>query len=172
MSKEVYILGGARTPSGSFLGQLSTVSATNLGAIAIKGALEKASIKPEQVNEVLMGHVVQAGCGQAPARQASLFAGLGEQVPCTTINKVCGSGLKTIISAAQSIKSEDNKVVIAGGMENMSQAPHLIHQSRTGNKFGHQQLKDSMLLDGLWDCLLYTSPSPRDRTRSRMPSSA
>jgi len=98
-----------------------------------------------------MGHVVQAGCGQAPARQAALFAGLEEKTPCTTINKVCGSGLKTIISATQTIKAEDAKIVIAGGMENMSQAPHLIHQSRTGSKFGHNELKDSLLLDGLWD---------------------
>lgn len=148
----VYILSGARTPSGSFLGSLSSVSAPRLGAAAIKGAVSKANIDPSKVEEVFMGNVVQAGVGQAPARQAAIFSELPESVPCTTVNKVCGSGLKTIIMGAQSIKCEDNKVVVAGGMENMSMAPHLIMNSRTGvSKFGAAEMKDSMQWDGLWD---------------------
>ncbi len=147
----VYILGGARTPSGSFLGSLSTVHVAKLGAVAIQGALSRSKIRPEQIEEVFMGHVVQAGCGQAPARQAALFAKLPESVPCTTINKVCGSGMKTIISGHQSIISGDNCLVVAGGMENMSQAPHLLPASRNGFKFGETVLKDSMQWDGLWD---------------------
>lgn len=147
----VYILGGARTPSGSFLGSLSSVPASRLGAAAIEGALEKAKVDKSKVEEVFMGHVVQAGCGQAPARQAGIFAGLGESVPCTTVNKVCGSGLKTIIMGAQSILAGDNKLVVSGGMENMSLSPHLIPGSRNGHKFGATELKDSMQWDGLWD---------------------
>jgi acetyl-CoA C-acetyltransferase len=148
---EVYILSGARTPSGSFLGQLSTVPATTLGSVAISGAIQKSGVDPKDIDEVYMGHVVQAGCGQAPARQASLKAGLDNNVPCTTVNKVCGSGLKTIISAAQAIKCGDNKLAVAGGMENMSLAPHLVSNSRTGTKFGNSELKDALLWDGLWD---------------------
>jgi acetyl-CoA C-acetyltransferase len=147
----VYILSGARTPSGSFLGTLSSMSAPKLGSIAIKAALEKANIDGSKVDEVFMGNVVTAGVGQAPARQAALFAGLPNSVPCTTIGKVCGSGLKTIIIGAQSILAGDNKLVVAGGMENMSIAPHLIINSRSGSKFGDGIMKDSMLLDGLWD---------------------
>lgn len=148
----VYILSGARTPSGSLLGSLSTVSATNLGAVAIKGAVEKAGIAADKVEEVFMGNVIGAGVGQGPARQASMFAGLPESVQCTSFNKVCGSGLKTIITGAQSIKAGDNQVVVAGGMENMSQAPHLITNSRTGvSKFGPAEMKDAMQWDGLWD---------------------
>lgn len=147
----VYILSGSRTPSGSFLGGLSNISAPKLGAMAIKGALDKASISPDKVNEVFMGHVVQAGTGQAPARQASLFAGIPNYVPATTVNKVCGSGMKTIIMGAQSIMSGDNELVIAGGMENMSLAPHVLLNSRRGIKFGSGELKDSMSHDGLWD---------------------
>ncbi|WP_127714943.1 thiolase family protein [Halobacteriovorax sp. HLS] len=148
----VYILSGARTPSGSFLGSLSSVSAPRLGAAAISGALQKANIDASKVEEVFMGNVVQAGVGQAPARQAALFAELPQSAQATTVNKVCGSGLKTIIMGAQSIMSEDNSVVVAGGMENMSQAPHLIMNSRTGvSKFGAAEMKDSMQWDGLWD---------------------
>ncbi len=147
----VYILGGARTPSGSFFGALSSVPAPRLGAVAIKGALSRAGLAPNEVGEVYMGNVIQAGVGQAPARQAAIFAELPESVPCTTINKVCGSGMKTIILGAQSILSGDNETVVAGGMENMSLSPHLLHGSRTGFKFGATEMKDSMQWDGLWD---------------------
>ncbi len=147
----VYILSGSRTPSGSFLGALSTVPAPKLGAVAIRDALTKAKLGPEKVDEVFMGNVVQAGVGQAPARQAAIFAELPQSVPCTTLNKVCGSGLKTIISGAQTILAGDNQVVVAGGMENMSLAPHLLPNSRGGFKFGETKMKDSMQWDGLWD---------------------
>ncbi len=147
----VYILSGSRTPSGSFLGSLSSVTAPNLGATAIKGALEKIGMGKDKVDEVFMGNVVQAGVGQAPARQATIFAGLPESTPATTINKVCGSGLKTIIAGAQTILAGDNEVVVAGGMENMSLAPHFIPGSRNGFKFGETSLKDSMQWDGLTD---------------------
>lgn len=147
----VYILSGARTPNGSFMGSLSNVSAPRLGAVAIEAALKKAEVDSSQVDEVFMGNVVSAGIGQAPARQAALLAGLPESVPCTTLNKVCGSGLKTIITGAQTILAGDNKLVVAGGMENMSMAPHLLMNSRTGIKFGDGAMKDSMQWDGLWD---------------------
>lgn len=147
----VYILSGSRTPSGSFLGSLSSVPAPKLGGAAIKGALDKIGMSKDKVDEVFMGNVVTAGVGQAPARQASFAAGLSEAVPCTTVNKVCGSGLKTIIMGAQSIAAGDNSLVVAGGMENMSLAPHLIPGSRNGIKFGAGELKDSMQWDGLWD---------------------
>jgi len=147
----VYILGGARTPSGSFLGTLSSVPAPKLGAVAIQGALKKTGVDGKKIDEVFMGNVIQAGVGQAPARQAALFAELPESVPCTTINKVCGSGLESILLAAQSIKTGDNSLVVAGGMENMSLAPHYVTNSRTGNKFGNGEFKDAMLNDGLWD---------------------
>lgn len=148
----VYILSGARTASGSFLGALSTVSAPKLGAVAIEGAVLKAGIDKSKIDEVFMGNVVTAGVGQAPARQAAIFANLSESVPCTTLNKVCGSGLKAIITAAQTIKAGDNNLVVAGGMENMSLAPHLLMNSRTGiAKFGEASVKDAMQWDGLWD---------------------
>lgn len=147
----IYILGGARTPQGSFLGSLSNISATKLGAVAIKGALKNSNIKSDQVEEVFMGNVVSAGVGQAPARQAALFAELPESVPCTTINKVCGSGMQTIILGAKSILAKDADVVISGGMENMSLAPHLMMNSRNGYKFGSTEVKDAMQWDGLWD---------------------
>ncbi|MAZ47354.1 MAG: acetyl-CoA C-acyltransferase [Halobacteriovoraceae bacterium] len=147
----VYILGGARTPQGSFLGTLSTVPAPKLGATSIEGALTKAGIAKEKVDEVFMGNVVQAGVGQAPARQATLFAGLPESTPATTINKVCGSGLQSVILGARAIMTGDAEVVVAGGMENMSMAPHLIPGSRNGTKFGQATMKDSMQWDGLWD---------------------
>jgi acetyl-CoA C-acetyltransferase len=147
----VYILGGARTPSGSFLGTLSSMHVAELGATAIKGAMSRSSISANQVDEVFMGHVVQAGCGQAPARQAAIKAGLPNSVPCSTVNKVCGSGMKTVIMGYQSILAGDNDLVVSGGMENMSLAPHLLPASRTGFKFGETNLKDSMQWDGLWD---------------------
>ncbi len=147
----VYILSGARTPNGSFMGSLSTVTAPKLGAVAIDAALKKAEINPAKVDEVFMGNVVTAGVGQAPARQAAIYAGLPEATPCTTINKVCGSGLKSIITAAQTIAAGDNNLVVAGGMENMSLAPHLLPNSRNGFKFGDTTLKDAMTLDGLTD---------------------
>lgn len=148
--KKVVIVSAVRTPLGSFLGSLSSIPATELGSIAIKAALEKAQLNPKDVNEVYMGHVIQAGCGQAPARQAALNAGIPSNVPCTTVNKVCASGMKSIALAAQAIVLGDADVVIAGGMENMSLAPHLSHL-RTGIKFGDQSLKDAMMLDGLQD---------------------
>lgn len=147
----VYILAGARTGFGSFMGNLSTIPATKLGAVAIEGALKKANLPADRVQEVFMGNVISAGEGQAPARQAALFAKLPESVPCTTVNKVCGSGLQTVILAARSIMTGENSVVVAGGMESMSLAPHLLMNSRTGAKFGATELKDSMQWDGLWD---------------------
>lgn len=147
----VYILAGARTGFGSFMGNLSQISAPKLGAIAIEGALKKAGLSADRVNEVFMGNVITAGVGQAPARQAALFAKLPESVPCTTINKVCGSGLQSVILGARTILSNENQVVIAGGMESMSLAPHVLLNSRTGAKFGSTEMKDSMQWDGLWD---------------------
>jgi len=148
---KVYILSGARTPSGSFNGSLSSVPAVLLGATAISAAVEKAGINVDEVDEVFMGNVVQAGQGQAPARQAVMASILKESVPCTTINKVCGSGMKTVITAAQTIKAGDNNLVIAGGMENMSAAPYFIPQGRNGYRFGDGELKDAMAYDGLTD---------------------
>lgn len=148
--KEVVIVSVARTPIGSFMGSLSTIAAPKLGAIAIKGALNKINLRPDVVDEVLMGNVVQAGTGQAPARQAAIFAGIPETVPCTTVNKVCASGMKAVMQAAQSIALGDTSVVIAGGMENMSQIPHYVHM-RTGQKFGPSTLIDGMQKDGLVD---------------------
>ena len=148
--KEVYIVSAVRTPIGSFGGALSTVPATTLGSVAIKGAIEKAGIKPEIIDEVYMGNVLQAGEGQAPARQASLFAGIPNTVPCTTVNKVCASAMKSIIIAAQTIKAGDNDVVVAGGMENMSMVPHYTNM-RTGTKLGDVKMIDGMVKDGLWD---------------------
>jgi acetyl-CoA C-acetyltransferase len=151
----VYILSGARTAIGSFMGTLSQVPATKLGAAAIEGALQKANIEKNKVDEVFMGNVLTSGVGQAPARQAVLFAGLPESVPATTIGKVCGSGLQAIILGARSIMTGDNQVVVAGGMESMSLAPHLCMNSRLGVKYGPLEMKDSMQWDGLWD--VYTN---------------
>ena len=150
MSKEVVIVSYARTPIGSFMGALSTITAPKLGAVAIKGALDKINLKPELVEEVLMGHVVQAGAGQAPARQAAIYAGIPDTVPCTTVNKVCSSGMKAVMQAAQSIALGDTDIVVAGGMENMSLIPHYL-QARTGTKFGPTTLVDGMQKDGLVD---------------------
>ena len=149
--REVVIVGAARTPIGSFAGALSSVSAPKLGATAIKGAIERAGVAAEQVDEVIMGCVLTAGVGQAPARQAAIYAGLPQGVPCLTINKVCGSGLKAVMLAAQAIKAGEADVVVAGGMENMSQVPHLLAGSRNGYRLGHQQMLDGMIKDGLWD---------------------
>lgn len=150
MSKEVVIVSSARTPIGSFLGALSTVPAPRLGAIAIKGALDKINLNPELVQEVIMGNVVQAGTGQAPARQAAIYAGLPDTVPCTTVNKVCASGMKAVMQAAQTIAIGDADIIVAGGMENMSLIPHYLH-ARTGTKFGPATLIDGMQKDGLVD---------------------
>ena len=149
---EAVILSAARTPSGRFQGSLSAISAPRLGAIVVKAAVERARIPdPEEINEVLMGNVVSAGLGQAPARQAAIFAGLPVSVGATAVNKVCGSGLKTVMLAAQSIRAGDGDLFVAGGMENMSQAPFLV-DGRTGAlRFGNAQLRDSLLCDGLWD---------------------
>ncbi|MFD1061946.1 acetyl-CoA C-acyltransferase [Winogradskyella litorisediminis] len=150
MNKEVVIVSAVRTPIGSFMGALSTVSAPKLGAIAIKGALEKINLKPEMVEEVLMGNVVQAGTGQAPARQAAIYAGIPDTVPCTTINKVCASGMKSIMQAAQAIQLGDADIIVAGGMENMSLIPHYYH-ARSATKFGPATFEDGMQKDGLVD---------------------
>ena len=150
MNKEVVIVSAARTPIGSFLGSLSTVPATKLGSIAIKGALEKINMKPEMVDEVLMGNVVQAGLGQAPARQAALGAGIPHSVPCTTVNKVCASGMKAVMQGAQSIALGDADIIVAGGMENMSMIPHYLHL-RNGQKFGPATMIDGLQKDGLMD---------------------
>lgn len=150
MSKEVVIVAAVRTPIGSFLGALSSVEAPQLGAMAIKAAMEKIKLNPKEVDEVLMGNVVQSGTGQAPARQAAHYAGIPNTVPCTTINKVCASGMKAIMQAAQSIALGDNEVVIAGGMENMSKIPH-YHTGRFAKKFGPITLEDGMQKDGLVD---------------------
>ncbi|MFN5844771.1 MAG: acetyl-CoA C-acyltransferase [Flavobacteriia bacterium] len=150
MTKEVYIVSAARTPMGAFMGAFSTTPATQLGSIAIKGALEKGDVHAEWIDEVFMGNVLQAGVGQAPARQAALGAGLGQNVPCTTINKVCASGMKAIMFGAQSIIAGDNHVVVAGGMENMSMTPHYI-DGRNGVKFGNITMLDGITKDGLLD---------------------
>lgn len=150
MNKKVVIVSAARTPIGSFMGGLSSVTAPQLGAIAIKGALEKINLDPKLVDEVFMGNVVQAGVGQAPARQAAILAGLSNTVPCTTVNKVCASGMKSFMFAAQAIISGDAEVVVAGGMENMSLIPHYVHL-RNGVKFGPTSLIDGMQKDGLSD---------------------
>lgn len=150
MNKDVVIVSAVRTPIGSFLGSLSTVSAPKLGATAIKAALAKVNLKPELVDEVIMGNVVQAGTGQAPARQAAIYAGLPNTVPCTTINKVCASGMKAVMQAAQAIQLGDAEVVVAGGMENMSLIPHYYH-ARRATKFGPATLEDGMQKDGLVD---------------------
>jgi acetyl-CoA C-acetyltransferase len=150
MSKVVYIVSAKRTPMGSFLGGLSTVPATKLGSIAIQSAMDKSGVPVDAVDEVFMGNVLQAGVGQAPARQAALVAGLSNNVPCTTINKVCASGMKAIMLGAQSIITGDNEVVVVGGMENMSQTPHYL-EGRSGTKFGNIAMLDGITKDGLLD---------------------
>jgi len=149
-TKEVVIVSVARTPIGSFMGSLSKIPAPKLGAIAIKGALDKINLNPNLIDEVFMGNVVSAGIGQAPARQAAIFAGIPDTVPCSTINKVCASGMKSVMLAAQSISLGDTEIVVAGGMENMSSIPHYLH-GRQGTKFGPTTLEDGMQKDGLVD---------------------
>lgn len=148
---EVYILSAVRTPIGSFGGTLKSFSATQLGAFAIKGAIEKSGINADQVNEVIMGSVIQANLGQAPARQAAKFAGLSDQVICTTVNKVCASGMKSIAIAAQSIMLGDADIIVAGGMESMSNVPFYTENMRWGNKYGNVSLIDGLVKDGLTD---------------------
>ena len=150
MNKKVVIVSAVRTPIGSFMGSLSSVAAPQLGAVAIKGALEKINLNPNLVDEVLMGNVVQAGVGQAPATQAAIFAGLPNTVPTTTINKVCASGMKAVMQGAQAIMTGDAEIVVAGGMENMSLIPHYVHL-RNGVKFGPTTMIDGMQKDGLTD---------------------
>jgi acetyl-CoA C-acetyltransferase len=149
--RDVVIVSAARTPIGSFAGALSSVPAPRLGAAAIKAAVARAGVSTDAIDEVIMGCVLTAGVGQAPARQAALYAELPRSVPCMTINKVCGSGLKAVMLAAQAVKAGDADVVVAGGMENMSQVPHLLAGSRNGYRLGHQELTDGMIKDGLWD---------------------
>ena len=149
--RKAVIMSAARTPIGSFNGALSAVAATRLGSIVITEALKRIELKGAEVDEVIMGNVLSAGLGQAPARQASLGAGLPKSVGCTTVNKVCGSGLKAVMLATQAIVSGDAEVVVAGGMESMSNAPYLLTKARTGYHMGHGELVDSMIRDGLWD---------------------
>ena len=148
---EVVIVSAVRTPIGSFGGKLSKISATKLGSYAIKGAIDKISLDNKLIDEVYMGNVMQANLGQAPARQAAIFAGLPHNIPCTTINKVCSSGMKSIMLAAQSIRCGDNEIVVAGGMENMSQVPHYFAKGRSGQKLGDMKLIDGLVMDGLTD---------------------
>lgn len=150
MTNEVVIVSAVRTPIGSFLGSLTNVAATQLGAIVIKGALEKAGVNPEQVDDVIMGNVLQAGLGQNPARQAALAAGVPQEASAITINKVCGSGLQAIHMATQAILAGDAEIVVAGGMENMSAASYVLKGARNGFKMGNQKVVDSMIEDGLW----------------------
>lgn len=151
MSREVVIVSAARTPIGSFQGSLSKVPATRLGSVAIKGALERAGVEGGDVDEVFMGMVLPAGAGQAPARQASKGAGVPDSVGCVTLNKVCGSGLKAVMLAAQAIKAGDAEIVVAGGMESMSSVPFLLPKARDGYRLGNQSVIDGMIHDGLWD---------------------
>lgn len=154
MSKETeaVILSAARTPIGKFQGALSGIPAAQLGAVAVKAAVERAGLENlDDIDEVLMGHVVQAGQGQAPARQAAIFAGLPASVSATTLNKVCGSGLKSAMSAAQAIRAGDGRLFVAGGMESMSRAPYILHGRNNELRYGHAQLTDALLHDGLWD---------------------
>jgi acetyl-CoA C-acetyltransferase len=145
------IVGAVRTPIGKFMGTLSSFPATKLGTIVVSEIVKRAGIEPDQVDEVIMGNVVGAGLGQNPARQASLGGGIPDSVPAVTVNKVCGSGLKAVTMAAQAIKCGDAKLIIAGGMESMSNAPYLMTGARDGFRMGNQQVLDSMIHDGLWD---------------------
>jgi acetyl-CoA C-acetyltransferase len=149
--EQVFLVSPVRTPIGRFLGALSPLSATRLGAVAVKEAVRRAGIDPGLVEEVVMGNVVQAGLGQNPARQAAIFAGLPDTIPAATVNKVCGSGLKAVMMAAQAIRAGDAHVLVAGGMESMSNAPYLVRNARTGFRMGHQTMEDAMIHDGLWD---------------------
>lgn len=150
-NREVFIVSAARTPIGSFQGQLAAVPATQLGSTAIKGALERAKVAPEQVDETWFGNVLSAGIGQAPARQAAIYAGIGHKTPATTVSKVCGSGLQSVILGTKSLLLGEAEVVLAGGMESMSNAPYLLPKARGGYRMGNGELVDSMIHDGLWD---------------------
>lgn len=147
----IVIVGSARTPIGDLLGVLSPLRAQDLGALAIKAAIERAKVSPEDIDEVIMGCVLSAGLGQAPARQASIFAGISNKVPCSTINKVCGSGMKAVMNAYDSLLLGKNKIIVAGGMESMTNAPYLQEKARAGYRLGHNQIIDEMLVDGLED---------------------
>src|SRR5678815_3961471 len=149
--KNLVILSAARTPVGSFLGKLSSLPAPALGSVAIRAALERAGVKPDEVEQVIMGNVLQAGLGQAPARQASLGAGVPNSVPCITVHKVCGSGMRAVMDAGNAIQAGEYDVAVAGGMESMSNAPYLLDKARTGLRMGNGTLVDSMIKDGLWD---------------------
>ena len=149
--RDVVIISAKRTPVGAFQGNLSSVSASQLGSIAIKAVLEETKVDLNSIDEVIMGNVLSAGQGQAPARQAALGAGLPDSVECLTINKMCGSGLKAVMLATQAIQTGDAEIIIAGGMENMTQAPYLLLNGRDGHRLGHGQVLDSMIKDGLWD---------------------
>ena len=149
--KNTVVLSAARTPVGSFLGKLASVPAPALGAVAIRGALDRAGVRPGEVEQVIMGNVLQAGIGQAPARQASLAAGIPNSVPCVTVHKVCGSGMRAVMDASNAIAAGEYEVAVAGGMESMSNAPYLLERARSGYRMGNSVLVDSMIKDGLWD---------------------
>src|SRR4030066_2323561 len=149
--RDIVIVSACRTAIGNILSGLASFTAPQLGSIVIKEAVNRAGIKPEEVDEVIMGHVVQAGAGQAPGRQAAIHAGIPPEKGAETINKVCGSGLKAVMLAAQAIRCGDADIIVAGGMESMSNTPYALHGAKGGFKFGHQTLQDSMILDGLWD---------------------
>src|SRR5262250_1370233 len=150
-SDDVVIISGCRTPVGKFQGSLSDLSAPQLGAIVVREAVKRARLDPKQVDECIMGNVVSAGLGQNPARQAAIFGGLPPEVGAMTVNKVCGSGLKAVGLAAQAVKTGDSSIVVAGGMESMTNAPYLLPQARKGYRLGNAQIIDSMVYDGLWD---------------------
>ena len=149
--KDVFVLAAVRTPIGSFGGMFSGLSATELGAAALRGVLEKTGVNPSDVDEILMGNVCSANVGQAPARQAAISAGVDVQVPCTTVNKVCASGMKSVVFAAQSIQLGQNHLVLAGGMESMSNIPYYVPSARWGSKYGNMELVDGLSRDGLTD---------------------
>src|SRR5438477_8681895 len=149
--KNIVILSAARTPVGTFLGQLSSLSAPALGSAAIRAALERAGTRPADVEQVVMGNVLSAGIGQAPARQASLGAGIPDSVPCVTVSKVCGSGMRAVMDVSNAIRAGEYEVAVAGGMESMSNAPYLLQKARSGYRMGNAPLVDSMIHDGLWD---------------------
>jgi len=148
---EVYIVSACRSAIGTLHGALGSLTAPQLGALAVKEAVKRSGVDPTDIDEVILGHVVQGGAGQAPARQASIHGGVPAEAPCMTINKVCGSGLKAVMLAAQAIRAGDQDVLVAGGMESMSQAPYVLRNAKTGTRFGHQKLDDIMISDGLWD---------------------
>src|SRR5579871_3244077 len=154
---EVVIISGCRTPVGKFQGSLSDLSAPQLGALVVREAVKRANLDPNRVDECIMGNVVSAGLGQNPARQAAIFGGLSPEVGAMTVNKVCGSGLKSVALAAQAIQTENSSIVVAGGMESMTNAPYLMQNARKGFRLGNQQLVDSMINDGLWDITTTTT---------------